>query len=94
MEIRFFPVPGDGDVVATYLFSFVMQRLGNVAEEVDEEFEGFGLCGGGEGGVLDAGGVVGDGADNAAFAAAVAGEGDRAGGWRGVFCVNEAREMR
>ena len=70
-----------------------MQRLRDVAEEVDEEFQGFGLFGGGEGGVLDAGGVVGDGADDTACGAAVAGEGDGAGGWGGVFGVDEAGEM-
>ena len=43
---------------------------------------------------MDARGVVGDGADDAACGAAVAGEGDGAGGWGGVFCVDEAGEMR
>ena len=43
---------------------------------------------------MDAGGVVGDGADDAACGAAVAGEGDGAGGWGGVFGVDEAGEMR
>lgn len=52
------------------------------------------MVGGGEGGVLDAGSVVGDGADDAAFCAAVAIEGDVAEGWRGVFCVDEAGEMK
>ena len=71
-----------------------MQRLRNIADEVDQELEGFGVVGGGERGVLHAGGVVGDGADDAAFFAAVASEGDGAGGWRGVFCVDEAGEVR
>lgn len=93
MEVGFFPVPGDEDVIAAYFFGFGVQRLGDVADEVDQEFEGFVLCGSGEGAVLDTGGVVGDGTDDAALSAAVAGEGDGAGGWRGVFCVDEAGEM-
>lgn len=35
-----------------------MQGLCDVAEEMDEEFEGFGVGGGRQGGVLDAGCVV------------------------------------
>ena len=34
-------VPGDGNLVAAKLFGFVMQRLGDVAEEMNQEFEGF-----------------------------------------------------
>ena len=70
-----------------------MQGLGDVTEEMDKKLQGFGLVGGGERGVLDAGSVVGDGADDAACFAAVASEGDGAGGWRGVFCVDEAGEV-
>ncbi len=55
-----------------------------------EEFHGFFPVFGREGGVLYAGRVVGDGANDAAFGFAVAREVDTAGAWRGVFCVDEA----
>ena len=59
---------------------------------MDEKLEGLGALRGGERGVLHARGVVGDGADDAAGFAAVAGLGDGAGGWRGVFCVDKAEK--
>ena len=47
MEVGALAVKLDVDVIAADLFGFVVQRLGDVAEEVDEEFEGFfGVFGG------------------------------------------------
>ena len=46
MEVCFRTVPRDRDVVAADLEGLVVQRLRDVAEEVDEEFQGFGLLGG------------------------------------------------
>ncbi len=40
MEIGRCTVPCNGDVVTAKRFGFVMERLGNVAKEVDEKFKG------------------------------------------------------
>lgn len=44
-------IPEDGDVVAAEKLGFGVQGLGDVAEEVDYEFEGLFFGGGGGGGV-------------------------------------------
>jgi hypothetical protein len=40
MKIGLCTFPCDGDVVTAKRFGFVMERLGNVANEVDEKFKG------------------------------------------------------
>lgn len=50
-------VEGDGDGVTAEVESFVVQGLVDVADEVDEEFEGFEDLFGGKGGGLDARGL-------------------------------------
>ena len=59
MQVRGFAVEGDGDLVAAAVETLVVQRLVDVADEVDEEFERVGHGGGVEGFVLHAGGLVG-----------------------------------
>lgn len=69
-----------------------MQGLRDVAEEVDQEFERLFVVGGGLLGVLEARGVVCDGADDAAGGWAVAGQSYGAGAWGLVVRVDEAGE--
>jgi len=90
MQVRRRPIPRDRNTVAADLLGLVVQRLRDVADEVDEELEGFFVVGGGEAAVVDALGVVCYGGDDAAGCAAVAGVGDGAGGRGGVFGVDEA----
>ena len=92
MQIRRCPIPRNLDIVPAYFLRFIVQGLRDVAEEMDEEFEGLFFVGGAEGRVLDALGVVGYRAHDAAACAAVAGGGDGAGRWRAVFGVDEAGE--
>ena len=58
VQVRSFSIPRDGDVVAADFLGFVVQGLGNVAHEMDDEFRGFFSVFGAEAAVLDAGGVV------------------------------------
>lgn len=94
MQVCGFAVPGHGNLVTAEGEGFVVQGLRDVAEEVDEELEGFFFVGGGQAAVLDALGVVCDGGDDAACGAAVAGEVDAAGAWGAVFGVDEAGGRR
>ena len=71
-----------------------MKRLGDVAEEVDYEFQVlFAICGAVTS-VVDALGVICDCAHNAARGAAVAGIVYAAGCWGVVFCVYETMERK
>jgi hypothetical protein len=63
--------------------------LGDVAQEMDNEFEGILALGFGERGVLDSGGVVGDCGYHAGFAAAVGWVVDVAAVGGGVLGVDE-----
>lgn len=93
MEVRGDAVPGDFDVVAADELGFVVQRLRDVAEEVDQELERLFVVGGRLLGVLKARGVVCDGADDAAGGWAVAGQSYGAGTWRLVVGVDKAGEV-
>lgn len=90
MQVRRRPRPEHGDVVAADELAFGVQRLGDVAEEVDQERERLLAEGGRQVRRLRLRGVVGDGADDAAGGEAVAGEVYGAGGWGAVGCVDEA----
>lgn len=57
MEVGLNAVEEDGNAVSAALASFGMEGLVNIADEVDEEFEGFVLLIWGEAGVADAGGL-------------------------------------
>jgi hypothetical protein len=67
-----------------------MQRLRYVSQEMYQEFHSLFSVLGTEGSVSHAGGVVGDGADDAAGRFAVAGQVHTAGGWGRIKCVDEA----
>lgn len=90
MKVCVLAIPGDGDIVAAYFFSFIVEGLRDVAEEVDEEFHGLLAVCGREAFVVDTGGVVCDCGDDAAGRIAVAGKIDGARGWRRVFRIDEA----
>lgn len=85
---------GDLDVVSANLVGLIVERLGQVANEVDEELEGLLDVGGGEAAVSNALGVVGHGRDGAARAAAVAVIVDVAVGGRAVLGVDEVEGSR
>ena len=88
------PVPCYGNVIAANFVLFVMEGLGDVAEEVDYEFEIlFAICGAVTP-VVDALGVVCYSAHDAARGAAVAGVVYAAGCWGVVFCVYETMEEK
>ena len=90
VEVGRRPVPGDGDVVPADLFRFVVERLGDVAEEMDDELHRHLAVRRGEFGVLHARGVVCNGRDAAALGGAVAGEVDGTRARRRVFCIDKA----
>lgn len=77
------------DAVPARLERLIVQRLCDIADEVDDELDRLSGVGGGQLPVARALRVVGDGGDDAAGRAAVACEVDVAGrGWI-VFCINE-----
>lgn len=55
MQVCLGAVEGDRDGVSAEVEGFIVQRLMDVADEMDEEFEGFEDLFGGESGRLDAG---------------------------------------
>ena len=60
MQVGWVPLPGHGDLVATEGLGFVVQRLRDVADEVDQELEGLFAVGEGAATVVDALGLRGD----------------------------------
>lgn len=87
-------VKGDLDVVAADLVGLVVEGLGDVAEEVDEELERLVDVGLAQAGVADALRVVGNGGDGTALAAAVALVVDVARRRRVVLGVDEVQRRR
>lgn len=90
MQICRFAVPSHTYLITAQSLGFVMQGLCYIPQEMYQEFHSFFSIFGAKSGVLYAGGVVGDGADDAAVAFAVAGQFNTAGGGRRIFCVDEA----
>ena len=69
-----------------------MQRLRDIAKKVYEEFKRLLLIFRRQTAVLYSLSVIGNSGDDTATRATVTGKVDRAGGWRGVFGINEASE--
>lgn len=79
----------DGDAVCPLLVRLVVQGLRDVPGEVDQELEGLCNVRGGEAGVADPLGVVGDGGDGAARRAAISVVVHVTRAGRVILCVDE-----